>query len=303
MIESVTKQTLAQYENEQPITEVKSNFLYSFSLLPSAEKAAINSLYAFCSYIDDIVDSTPSTSLEAKNKKLKRLDWWEKEIEKIYNKERKNILIAPLNDLFDKFKIPKQYFITLIDGCRRDLFQNRYATFAELKDYCYSVAGVVGLMSIEIFGYKYDETQQYAVNLGYALQLTNILRDVKHDKDNGYIYLPKEDMDRFGYSEEDLINEVYNDSFINLMEFEVSRAKKYYHEARAALKSEDKNNMFPAQVMDEIYYRLLEKIELNNYNVFKKKIKVSVIHKLMIAVKHWLTLKLFINRFSNNKNL
>ncbi|MER3330280.1 MAG: phytoene/squalene synthase family protein, partial [Candidatus Kapaibacterium sp.] len=237
MIESVTKQRLAQYENEQPIAEVKSNFLYSFSLLPTAEKAAINSLYAFCSYIDDIVDNTPSTTLEAKNRKLKRLDWWEKEIEKIYNKERKNILIAPLNDLFDKFNIPKQYFVTLIDGCRRDLFQNRYSTFNELKDYCYSVAGVVGLMSIEIFGYKYDETQQYAVNLGYALQLTNILRDVKHDKDNGYIYIPKEDMDRFGYSEEDLINEVYNDNFINLMEFQVSRARKYYYEARAALKS------------------------------------------------------------------
>lgn len=303
MMESVTKQSLAQYENEKPETDVKSNFLYSFSLLPSAEKAAINSLYAFCSYIDDIVDSSPSTSLEVKNKKLKRLDWWEKEIEKIYNKERKNILIAPLNDLFDKFKIPKQYFVTLIGGCRRDLFQNRYSTFSELKDYCYSVASVVGLMSIEIFGYKYEDTKQYAVNLGYALQLTNILRDVKHDKDNGYIYIPKEDMDRFGYSEEDLINEVYNDNFINLMEFQVTRAKKYYYEARAALKSEDKNNMFPAQVMDEIYYRLLEKIELNNYNVFNMKIKVSVIHKLMIAVKHWLALKLFINRFSNNKNL
>lgn len=302
-MESVTKQRLAQYENETPITDVKSNFLYSFSLLPTAERAAINSLYAFCSYIDDIVDSTPSITSEVKDRKLIRLDWWEKEIDKIYNKERKNILIAPLNDLFEKFHIPKQYFITLIGGCRRDLFQTRYATFSDLKDYCYSVAGVVGLMSIEIFGYKYEDTKHYAVNLGYALQLTNILRDIKHDKEQGYIYLPKEDLDKFGYSEEDLINEVYNDNFINLMEFQVQRAKKYYHEARASLKSEDKNNMFPAQVMDEIYYRLLEKIELNNYNVFKKKIKVSVVHKLMIAVKHWLTLKLFINRFSKNKNL
>lgn len=303
MTDSITKQNLAEYENEKAIYEVKSNFLYSFSLLPSAEKAAINSLYAFCSYIDDIVDSTPSTTNEVKNKKLKRLDWWEKEIEKIYNNERNNILIAPLKDLFQKFHIPKQYFIALIDGCRRDLFQNRYSTFNELKDYCYSVAGVVGLMSIEIFGYKYEDTKLYAVNLGYALQLTNILRDIKHDKDQGYIYIPKEDLDRFGYSEEELKKEIYNDNFVNLMEFQVQRAKKYYHEARSSLKSEDKNNMFPAQVMDEIYYRLLEKIELNNYNIFKKKIKVSVVHKLMIVVKHWLTLKLFINRFSKNKNL
>lgn len=302
-MESITKNSLALYENEEILSEEKSNFLYSFSLLPSAEKAAINSLYAFCSYIDDIVDSSPTNSTEVINRKLKRLDWWESEIEKLYSIDNKNLLIAPLREMFVKFNIPKQYFLALIGGCRRDLFQNRYNTFAELKDYCYSVAGVVGLMSIEIFGYKYEDTKQYAVNLGYALQLTNILRDIKHDKDNGYIYIPKEDMDRFGYSEEDLMAEVYNDKFVNLMEFQVQRAKRFYHDARAQLKSEDKNNMFPAQVMDEIYYRLLEKIELNNYNVFKKKIKVSVIHKLMIAVKHWLSLKLFVNRFKDNKNL
>lgn len=303
MMESITKKSLAQYEKQKPVEEVKSNFLYSFSLLPKEEKAAINSLYAFCSYIDDIVDSTPSTSPEVIARKEKRLNWWEKEIEKLYNKEHKNILIAPLTDLFDKFNIPKQYFITLIKGCRRDLYQNRYQSFNELKDYCYSVASVVGLMSIEIFGYKYDSTKQYAVNLGYALQLTNILRDVKHDKDNGYIYLPNEDMEKFGYSEEDLMNEVYNENFIKLMEYQVQRAKKYYYEARTELMSEDKNSMLPAQVMDEIYFRLLEKIELNNYNVFKKKIKVSLVHKIMIAIKHWLNLKLFVNRFSNNKNL
>lgn len=303
MTDSITKQSLAQYENKEAVKEVKSNFLYSFSLLPNAEKAAINSLYAFCSYIDDIVDSTPSATSEAKARKTKRLDWWEKEIGKIYDNKRNNILISPLKDLFHKFNIPKQYFITLIDGCRRDLYQNRYATFNDLKDYCYSVAGVVGLMSIEIFGYKSEDTKTYATNLGYALQLTNILRDIKHDKDNGYIYIPKEDLDRFGYSEEDLKNEVYNDKFVNLMEFEVQRAKKYYHDARVSLKSEDKNSMLPAQVMDEIYYRLLEKIELNNYNIYNKKIRVATVHKLMIALKHWLSLKLFVNRFSNNKNL
>lgn len=303
MMESITKKNLAQYEKQLPAEEAKSNFLYSFSLLPKEEKAAINSLYAFCSYIDDIVDSTPSNTPEVIERKEKRLRWWEQEIEKLYNKKHKNRLIAPLTDLFNKFNIPKQYFITLIKGCRRDLYQNRYQNFTELKDYCYSVASVVGLMSIEIFGYKYDSTKQYAVSLGYALQLTNILRDVKHDKDNGYIYLPQDEMERFGYSEEDLINEVYNDKFIAMMEFQVQRAKKYYFEARSELMSEDKNSMLPAQVMDEIYFRLLEKIELNNYNVFRKKIKVSLVHKIMIAVKHWLNLKLFVNRFSKNKNL
>lgn len=302
-MESVTQENLANYEKVRPPQVEKSNFLYSFTLLPSREKAAINSLYAFCSYIDEIVDGTPSQSEEVIAKKLKRLQWWEKEIDKIYNKKEKNQLIAPLNELFEKFNIPKQYFLTLIDGCRRDLFQTRYNTFNELKEYCYSVASVVGLMSIEIFGYKYEETKQYAINLGYALQLTNILRDLKHDKDRGYIYLPKEDMEKFGYSEEDLMNEVYNDNFINLMRYEVQRAKKYYHKARTSLRPDERWRMFPAEVMDEIYYRLLEKIELNNYNVFDKKIKVSAIHKLMFVLKHWLSLKLFINRFKKNKNL
>ena len=125
-MESVTQEHLANYEKVRPPQVEKSNFLYSFTLLPSEEKAAINSLYAFCSYIDEIVDGTPSQSEEVVAKKLNRLQWWEKEIDKIYSKKEKNQLIAPLNELFEKFNIPKQYFLTLIDGCRRDLFQTRY---------------------------------------------------------------------------------------------------------------------------------------------------------------------------------
>ena len=277
----------------------KTSFYYSFTFLPKDERKAINTVYAFCREIDDIVDEYPSKNVDIINKKKGILSSWRNEIEKIYANKNLQPYFYPLSKVIKRFDIPKQYFLTLIDGCERDLYQYRYTTFAELKEYCYGVAGVVGLMCIEIFGYKYEETKQYAVNLGYALQLTNILRDLKADKDKGYIYLPKEDMDKFKYSEKDLMNEVYNENFIALMQYETQRAREYYHKARTALRPDERNTMLAAEIMDAIYYRLLEKIELNDYNVFSmKKITVSSIHKIMISLKHWLSTRLFVGRFS-----
>lgn len=292
---------LANYEKVEPPVSEKSNFSYSFSFLPKDERNAINSIYSFCSYIDDIVDSTPNNDDKIKQIKLNRLQWWEDVIEGIYNGKNRSPMLMPLILVIQRFDIPKQYFLTLIDGCRRDLVKMRYDTFEELKEYCYGVAGVVGLISLEIFGYKYEETKKYAINLGYALQLTNILRDIKHDLERGYIYLPKEDLDRFGYGEEDLKKSVYNDRFIELMQFEVSRAREYFHRARRYLRPDERVTIVAAEVMDSIYFRLLEKIELNNYNIFGKKIRVSGLHKLMIALKHWLSIKMFISRIRIEK--
>ncbi|MFP4527146.1 MAG: presqualene diphosphate synthase HpnD [Candidatus Kapaibacterium sp.] len=297
----ITQQELANYENVAPPETEKSNFLYSFTLLPKEERSAIHSVYAFCSYIDDIVDSTPTPSQAAAEYKMQRLEWWERELEKIYDGRLRSPLLRPFQKVIQRFDIPRQYFTTLIDGCRRDLMQNRYETFEELKEYCYSVASVVGLISIEIFGYKYEETKNYAVNLGYALKLTNILRDIKIDKDRGYIYMPQEDMRRFGYSEEDLINEVYNENFVELMRFQTRRVREYYHKARTSLRPDERQNILAAEVMDAIYYRLLEKIELNDFNVFKRKIRVSRMHKLMITLKHWLSIGMFVKRLKKHK--
>lgn len=299
-MESISPNHLASYEQVDPPKTERSNFAYSFSFLPKEERAAINSFYAFCRYIDDIVDSEPSENEMIVRRKLQRLAWWENEVEKIYAREIKNPLLAPLVTVIRRFDIPKQYLLTLIDGVRRDLFQNRYETFEELKEYCYSVASAVGLVTIEIFGYKYEETKNFAINLGYALQLTNILRDVKIDKDAGYIYLPQEDLRKFDYSEEDLKAEVYDERFIELMRFQAKRARKYYHIARSYLRPDERKNMFAAEIMDKIYYRLLEKIELNEFNVFKKKIRVSTVHKLLTALKHWITIKFFVNRIKTN---
>ncbi len=300
MLNAITHIELANFEKVEPPKMEKSNFSLSFSLLPKEERNAIKSIYAFCSYIDDIVDGMPNPLADSVDIIKKRLAWWENVLDEIYNHNINNPLILPFVAVINRFSIPKQYFVTLIDGCRRDLMQKRYRTFDDLKDYCYSVASVVGLISIEIFGYKYEETKNYAINLGYALQLTNILRDIKQDKDRGFIYLPLEDFERFGYSEQELIDEVYNDNFVELMRFEAQRAREYYHKARKSLSPDERLTTFSAGIMDEIYYRLLDKIELLEFKVFCDRIRVSNIHKLMITLKQWLSLIMFIRPMKRN---
>lgn len=276
--------------------EGTTSFYYSFSFLPKEEREAINIVYAFCRHIDDIVDDVPSLDPDVIQHKRQRLQWWRTEIERCYTDEEPHARLKRLAHVINRFNIPRQHLLTVIDGCERDLVQRRYQTFAELKEYCYSVASAVGLISIEIFGYKHEDTRQYAINLGYALQLTNILRDVKQDKDRGYIYLPQEDLDRFRYSEEDLVNEVYNENFVALMEFQARRAREYYHKARTMLRPDERLTMVAAEIMDAIYYRLLEKIELHGYRVYTRRIRVSATHKFITAFRIWLSSKLFVKR-------
>ncbi len=282
-----------------------TSFHYSFSFLPREERQAINAVYAFCRRIDDIVDEDPSSLPDVIHRKRERLNFWRQEIERLYapayGKRKseigdRNTLWMGLAGVVRRFSVPKQYFLTLIDGCERDLTQRQYQTFGELKDYCYSVASIVGLICIEIFGYKHEQTREYAINLGYALQLTNILRDVKADKDRGYIYLPKEDMERFRYTEEDLRNEVYDERFVALMAYEAQKAREHYHKARTLLLPDERMTMVAAEIMDAIYYRLLEKIELSDYQVFTKRIRVNALHKVMIALRIWVGSKVFVKR-------
>lgn len=276
----------------------KSSFLYSFTLLPKDERDAMYHIYDFCRFTDDLVDedllipevedelsSRGRTSIE---KKRLRLEWWRSEVEKCYNGTSRHPILKNLHKVISRFKIPKQYLLTLIDGVERDLVKNRYETFDELKDYCYAVASIIGLICIEIFGYKHEETREYAVSLGYALQLTNILRDVKQDAAKGRIYIPQEDLRRFGYTEQELMEGVYNWRFIELMKFETARARDYYEMARLQLRKDERFTMFAAEIMDAIYFRLLRKIELAEYQVFSKRIGVSTPHKILIVAKFWL---------------
>ena len=293
-------------EEAPAATGSKSNFFYSFSLLPRDERKALQSVYEFCRYTDDLVDEDlplelPGIDIKkelALEKKRIRLDWWRTEVDNCYSGTSKHPILRNLYKVILRFKIPKQYFQTLIDGVEMDLVKNRYETFEDLKEYCYAVASIVGLITIEIFGYKFERTKEYAIDLGIALQMTNILRDVKKDASMGRIYLPKEDMKRFGVSEQDILSGNYNLPFINLMRFEVERARSYYKAARMRLGKGERFTLFAAQIMDAIYFRLLRKIELAEYNVFQKRITVSAPHKLFIAFRFWFSSVIFRERGS-----
>ncbi len=261
----------------------KSSFYYAFNLLPQSQRDAMNTVYAFCRKTDDIVDENDFSS-EVKYENLRK---WRIELEKGLKGQSSYNLLNNLSKIIKQFNIPIDPFFELIKGMEMDIQNDRYLKIDDLMQYCYRVAATVGLMSIEIFGYKNESTKNYAINLGYALQLTNILRDVKKDAEYGRIYLPQEDLYKFGYTEQELLNNVYNDNFVSLMRFEANRAKNYFHLANESLNFEDKPTLFAARAMQHIYFNLLKKLEAKNFNVFNENIKVSKTRKTAIAVGVW----------------
>ncbi len=260
----------------------KTNFMISFSLLPEPKREAINTVYAFCRCTDDIVDE--GNDEQAKHDKLAR---WTYELEMGFRNQSVYPLLNKLNVIAGRFNIPAAHFFELIRGMRMDLEQKRYETFEDLEQYCYRVASTVGLMCSEIFGYKNKRTLQYAIDLGIALQLTNIVRDVRSDALRDRIYIPLEDFERFGYTEEELFASVYNENFVKLMHYEAQRARRYYEKARASLAEEDHRAFFSARIMDRIYYRILDKIEQRSYAVFEEKISISSFSKFVIAMREY----------------
>lgn len=260
----------------------KTNFMVSFAMLPEEKRDAINTVYAFCRCTDDIVDEGGDHA--SKTAMLKR---WGEELEKGLRNESQHPLLNKLSSIAARFNIPAVHFFDLIRGMRMDLERTRYETFDELHEYCYNVASTVGLMCSEIFGYKNEQTRLYAENLGIALQLTNIVRDVKADAGIGRIYIPREDFDRFGYSYEELLHSTYNENFVRLMRFETQRARDYYQRARLSLAFEDHPAFFAARIMDRIYYRILQKIEQKQFALFDDRISISSFAKLRIAVAEY----------------
>jgi len=261
----------------------KSSFYYAFNLLPAEQRDAMNTVYAFCRKTDDIVDEG-TISDDFKNEKLRK---WRIELEKSLEGQSEYPLINKLSRTILHFNIPLEPFFDLIKGMEMDLQQKRYTTFNDLQNYCYNVASTVGLMCIEIFGYRHPSAKDFAINLGIALQLTNILRDVKKDAEKGRIYLPKEDLDKFNYKESDVINNTYNENFQKMMQYQVDRARDYFNAATACLNREDKKAMFAARAMQHIYYRMLNKIVDADYDVYHKKIRISTAKKVGISLGVW----------------
>jgi len=277
----------------------KTNFYYSFSLLPKQKREAIHTVYAFCRYTDDIVDEDDNGQ-----RKAARLRRWRKELGRALEGRSSYTLLNQLNSTAQRFNIPVNHFYELIRGMEMDIAKNRYETFDELREYCYLVASSVGLMCRHIFGFRNDSTKSYAINLGIALQLTNIIRDVKDDARKGRIYIPREDMTRFGYSESDLLESKYTPAFVALMQFQCDRARRYFDVARDSLKDEDKRFFFAARIMWSIYAHILRRIERSGYNVFERRISISRVLKFMIAFRYWLSHRLkYTNPLANRSFL
>jgi len=251
----------------------KSNLALAFVSLGRERKRDITVFYAFCRVIDDIADSADLSVVE----KRVRLAKWRQMLRA--GESGEPLLARDVRGLIEKYSLPVGMFEEIIAGVEMDLSILRYARFEELRVYCYRVASAVGLVSIEIFGYRNPGCKQYAIELGLALQMTNIIRDVGKDLQDGRIYLPQEDLARFNYSEAELQVRQYNECFLRLMEFEAARAREFFSHAAGALPFEDRRAMAPAEIMASIYRGLLRKMELDKFRVFEKEYRLSKLEK------------------------
>ena len=272
----------ADYERCAQVTRrSRSSFYYAFILLPPERRRALHAVYAFCRFIDDIADD------EAIREPALLLKRWREELDRVYSGAPTRALSRALADSARRFKIPRELFEEIINGVEMDLSRKRYQSWEELRPYCYRVASALGLICIEIFGYPNPSAKLYAENLGLALQLTNILRDVREDAERGRIYLPLEDLARFNVSEEEILGGVYSPNFVSLMDFEARRARELYALAQSELAPEDRATLLTAEAMRLIYAALLERIIKSNYRVLDRRHSLSAPHKLYLVGRAW----------------
>jgi 15-cis-phytoene synthase len=251
----------------------KSNLALAFISLGRERRRDITVFYAFCRVIDDIADIA-DLSVEEKKR---RLSAWRDSLRGPLPNESP---VAPeVRRLIQKYSLTPEMLGEIIAGVEMDLSVKHYATFEELRVYCYRVASAVGLVSIEIFGYRNSACKEYAVQLGLALQMTNIIRDVDKDLAAGRIYLPQEDLRRFNYSESELRNRQYNDRFVELMRFEADRAGQFFTSAASALPPGDRWSMIAAEIMASVYRALLRRMELDNFRIFEKEYRLNKLEK------------------------
>jgi phytoene synthase len=255
------------------------NFHYGFILLPRAERQAICASYAFARRCDDIVDD----DLEPEEK-VRQLAEYRRRLEQCLHGHPSGPIFLALQDTILRYRIPPEYFWQLIDGVEMDLTVHRYPTFADLHRYCYSVASTVGLISIEIFGYRDgQQARQHAEDLGTALQLTNILRDIREDAGRDRIYIPQDEMERFRCSEADLLGGIANEASLQLMQFQVKRARAYFEQGEKLLPLLPRRPRACTAVLQGIYSRILERIETQPSAVLRERVSLSGRQKLALA--------------------
>ena len=274
----------AAYDLCRRITKAEAkNFYYAFRTLPAFKRRAIYAAYAFCRLCDDISDDVMS-----REGRLEGFRGVRESLALARENRSDKPVFAALADAAVRFGIPWEHFDEIVAGVEMDLDITRYETFDDLREYCHKVASVVGLVSIEIFGHEdHPEVEKYAVDLGLAMQLTNILRDIKEDADRDRVYLPQDELLRFECPENDLTNGVVNEPFRELMRFQVRRAREFFDSGRKLVPLLEPDARACTAVLIGVYTSILDRIEAADYDVFSQRVSLGTGQKLMTMVKLW----------------
>jgi phytoene synthase len=260
-----------------------TSFYYSFLVLPPRKRTAIIAVWDFCRAVDDAVDEAPSADTASRE-----IGSWRQELDAAFGDAPPRTWQGrALQPFVREFSLPRGPFDELIAGVEMDLSHARYPTFEALAGYCRRVASAVGLICVEVFGYSDPRARSYAVNLGMALQLTNIVRDIAADLRRGRVYLPEEDLARFGVTAGDLAAGQVTPAVRALLEFECRRAREFYQRAAADLPAADTYNLMAAEIMGGIYFEILQRIERAGYDVFSRRIRVPRAYRAVIALRIW----------------
>ena len=276
----------AAYEECRQVTRREArNFYFAFLTLPAAQRRAIYVAYTFCRYCDDSVDAEGTH-----DEKLARVNRLRAMLSEAYAGQATQPLFIGLNDVATTYRIPQEYFQEVLNGVESDLVKTRYADFEELRRYCYQVASAVGLICIHIFGYRGGETaRQHAIDLGLAMQITNICRDVREDWEFGRVYLPQDEMARFGVTEADIAAGVVTDGIAALLRFQIERARGFFASGRQLLPYLPPRSRACPAALGLIYGGVLNRIERAEYNVFSQRVALSKAAKLRLMAQAWLT--------------
>jgi phytoene synthase len=273
------------YKQAEKITAQHSkSFYYASGLLPEEKRTAVRALYAFCRTVDDIVDESSEGERDT------RLDYWRDMVETGSVADH-DLVAAAWADTLNRYHIPRHYASQLIDGVARDLCQSRYQTFEELATYCYGVASTVGLMSMYIVGFQSNDAVSYAIKLGVALQMTNILRDVGEDYQNGRLYLPREELAFYGILESDIAQGRLTSNWRQFMRFQLARTRQLYAESWAGVKMLEREGRLAIGAASVFYQGILEEIEKNDYDVFRRRASLSGLGKVSRIPALWLKIK------------
>ena len=257
------------YKQAEKITAQHSkSFFLASGLLPEEKRSAVRALYAFCRTVDDIVDESSDAERDS------QLGYWQAMVENTTYDEH-DMVAAAWGDTLTRYHIPRHYALQLIEGVARDLFQTRYQTFADLATYCYGVASTVGLMSMYILGFEDNDAVPYAIKLGVALQMTNILRDIGEDYQNGRLYLPREELVFYGIQESDIAAGRMTPNWCQFMSFQIERTRQLYRESSPGVKMLEKEGQLAVGAASVFYQGILDEIEKSGYDVFTQRASLS----------------------------